>query len=137
MSTEVIYEFNFTNTCTCNSYDIENDTVIPLDYCDGSCWDDVLEDFTNITEHLFDKNETMWWKVNNLTLWNGNHSGYIYAKTVEQLIRGMSVNSEWTMHGQIYGEYILYSLHHHDAPMGSNTVLRIISEEQKIDLGLY
>lgn len=137
MSTEVIYEFNFTNICTCNSYDIETDTVTPLDYCHGICWDDVLEDFTNITEHLFDKNETMWWKVNNLRLWDGKHSGYIYANTVEQLIRGMSVRSEWNMSGQIYDDHIKYSLSHHDAPMGSNTTMEIISEEEKIDLGLY
>lgn len=137
MSTEVIYEFNFGNTCTCENYDIENDTVVPLGYCDGSCWEFILEDFTHITEHLFDKNETSWWKVNNFRLWDGNHSGYIYAQTVEKLIRGMTVNSEWNMSGQIYYDHIKYSLSHHDAPMGSNTTVEIISEEEKIDLGLY
>ena len=137
MNTEAICEFGYTSNCTCQDYDIENNVTSQSEYCYSDCWNDVIQDFTNITQHLFDKNETMWWKVSNLNLWNGKHSGYVYAKTVEELIRGMSVRSEWTMHGQIYGEYILYSLSHHDAPMGSYTTVEIISEEEKIDLGLY
>jgi hypothetical protein len=79
----------------------------------------------------------MWWKVNNLRLWDGEHSGYIYARSAEELIRGMSVNSEWSMHGQVYGEYIKYSLHHHDSPMGSNSIVTIILEDQREAYGLY
>lgn len=137
MSTEIIYEFTYTNTCTCEDYDIETEVYTPSNDCYGDCWEFTLEDFTNITKHLFDNNETMWWKVSNLRLWDGEHSGYIYAKTVEQLIRGMSIRGEWTMIGQIRDDYIKYSLSHHDSPMGSSTVIEIISEEEKIDLGLY
>ena len=137
MDAGIIYNFNITNCCTCEYYDEEKDVVIPLGYCDSTCWDYALEDFNNITEHLFDKNETMWWKVSNLRLWDGEHSGYIYAETVEELIRGMSVNSEWTMRGEVYSEYIKYSLHHHDSPMGSNSIVTIISEDQREAYGLY
>lgn len=137
MDAGIIYNFNITNCCTCEDYDIENDVNIPSGNCYGDCWDQMIEDFTNITEHLFDKNDTMWWKVNNLKLWDGEHSGYIYARSAEELIRGMSVNSEWTMHGQVYSEYIKYSLHHHDSPMGSNSIVTIILEDQREAYGLY
>ena len=137
MDAGIIYNFNITNCCTCEDYDIENDVTIPSGNYYGDCWDQMIEDFTNITEHLFDKNDTMWWKVNNLKLWDGEHSGYIYARSAEELIRGMSVNSEWTMHGQVYSEYIKYSLHHHDSPMGSNSIVAIILEDQREAYGLY
>jgi hypothetical protein len=137
MDADKIYSFNITNGCTCQDYDIESAETIQSEYCYGDCWNNVIQDFTHITEHLFDKNETMWWKVNNLRLWDGEHSGYIYARSAEELIRGMSVNSEWSMHGGIYSEYIKYSLHHHDAPMGSNSIVTIISEDQREAYGLY
>jgi len=137
MDADKIFSFNITNGCTCEDYDEEKDISIPSENCYGFCWEEMIQDFSNITEHLFDKNETMWWKVNNLRLWDGEHSGYIYARSAEELIRGMSVNSEWSMHGGIYSEYIKYSLHHHDAPMGSNSILTIISEDQIEAYGLY
>jgi len=137
MDADKIFSFNITNGCTCEDYDTENDVTIPSGNCYGFCWEEMIQDFSNITEHLFNKNETMWWKVNNLRLWDGEHSGYIYARSAEELIRGMSVNSEWSMHGQVYGEYIKYSLHHHDAPMGSNSIVTIILEDQREAYGLY
>jgi hypothetical protein len=130
MEPGILYNFDITNGCTCEYYDEIKDAIIRPDYCDGHCWEYALEDFTNITEHLFNKNETMWWKVTNLKLWDGEHSGYFFATDVEELIRGMSVDSEWTIRGEIYSEYIKYSLHHHDAPMGSNSILTIISQDQ-------
>ena len=137
METFVGCHFEYTNQCTCTAYDEDTDSYVEMDYCDGHCWEDTIEDFTNITEKLFDDNETYWWKVSNLKLWDGNHSGYFFAKDAKELIRGMTVDSAWTLTGEICDGYIKYSVAHHDAPCGSNTTLEPISDEQREFLGLY
>ena len=137
METEQVYEFGFGNLCSC----MESDDFIMIEAlqieCDGICWEMALEDFTDITSGLFEVNETLWWKVSNLGLWDGNHSGLFYAESIEQLVEGMTVRSGWIMRGSVYKNKIEYSLSHHDAPMGSNTVLTMVSEEQREELGLY
>ena len=133
----MVMKFEYTNHCTCEEYNEEADEYLPTDYCFGDCWENQIQDFTNITEGLFDKNETNWWKVQGLRLWNGDVAGFFYAKDVIELIRGMTVRSEWIMRGEVFDDRIEYSLSHHDAPMGSSSVLTIISEEQRKQLGLY
>lgn len=130
-------KFQYTNTCTCAYYDEETEESIPSLDCWGDCWEYVLDDFKEITAHLFDENETNWWKVSNIRLWDGESSGYFFADTVKELIYGMTVNSEWIMTGEVFNDYIQYSLSHHDAPMGSSTTLTIVTEEQREELGLY
>lgn len=129
-------KFKYTNSCTCAYYDEEKDESIPSLECWGDCWEYVLDDFKEITAHLFDANETNWWKVSNIRLWDGESSGYFFADNVKELIYGMTVNSEWIMTGEVFNDYIQYSLSHHDA-MGSNTTLTIVTEEQREELGLY
>jgi hypothetical protein len=126
----------YTNTCACENYNEDTGEATPSDYCYGDCWEWVVEDFSRLTEELRDSNETGWWKVSNLRLWNGEVSGYFHAKTVADIIRGMAVNGEWTMRMTAYPDRIEYSLSHHDA-MGSNSTLTAISEEQREELGLY
>lgn len=129
-------KFKYTNSCTCAYYDEETDESIPSLECWGDCWEYVLDDFKEITAHLFDANETNWWKVSNIRLWDGESSGYFFADNVKELIYGMTVNSEWIMTGEVFNDYIQYSLSHHDA-MGSNTTLTMVTEEQREELGLY
>jgi hypothetical protein len=98
--------------------------------CWGDCWEYSVEDFANVTEALRNNNLTDYWKVENLRLWNGEVSGHFQAKTVTDLLRGMTVNSEWTMRYEVFADRIEYSLSHHDAPMGSKSVLRPVDEEE-------
>ena len=137
METEQVYEFGFGNLCSC----MESDDFIMIEAlqieCDGICWEMALEDFSNITSGLFEVNETYWWKVSNLKLWDGNHGGYGKAKDAEALLQLMTVRSDWNIKGKVFNDRIEYSLSHHDAPMGSNTVLTMITEEQREELGLY
>lgn len=130
-------KFEYTNTCTCTYYDEETDESTPSLECWGDCWEYVLDDFKEITLFLFDINETNWWKVSNIRLWDGESSGYFFADTVKELIHGMTVNSEWIMSGEVFNDHINYSLSHHDAPMGSSTTLTIVTEEEREQLGLY
>ena len=128
-----------TNTCTCTVYDEETGeyTNDPADTCYGDCWEWAVEDFANVTKDLRDSNETGWWKVENLRLWNGEVGGLFPADTVTQLIEGMTVRSAWTMTYEIHDDRIGYSLAHHDAPTGSTTTVRPVTEDEREEWGLY
>ena len=119
-----------TNTCSCVSYNEETGYLQEATECEGLCWEYSVEDFANVTETLRDNNLNDYWKVENLRLWNGEVSGHFQAKTVTDLLRGMTVNSEWTMRYEVFTDRIEYSLSHHDAPMGSKSVLRPVDEEE-------
>lgn len=127
-----------TNECTCKQYDPETGeyTEEPASDCYGWCWEDAVEDFAEVTRELREDNETGWWKVTNLRLWDGEVSGYFHADTVTKLIEGMTVRSRWIMRYTVFPDNIEYSLSHHDAPMGSSTILRPVSEDDVDELGL-
>ena len=141
MSNTVIAKGEITNNCTCLAYEEDGETKsVDTEYgstCYGDCWEYAVEDFAMVTEELRDSNETNWWKVKNLRLWNGEVSGYIYAKTVADLIAGMTVRSDWNMTYEVFADRIEYSLGHHDAPMGSASVLTAVSDEEREEKGLY
>ena len=118
MKIEEVYEFSFSNTCMCIDPDHNDDWImfeaLQID-CNGLCWELALSD---------------------LGLWDGNHSGYGYAMCAEDLLSLMTVDSEWNIKGKVFNDRIEYSLSHHDS-MGSNTVVTMVTEEQKEELGLY
>lgn len=130
-----------TNTCTCTVYDevAEEYTDEPTADCYGDCWDFALEDFANVTEELRNSNETNWWKVEDLRLWNGQVSGYFHAKydSIADILRGMTVNSQWTMRYAVFSDRIEFNLAHHDAPLGSASTLRCVSDDEREEMGLY
>jgi hypothetical protein len=137
MNDTLITEGEITNTCTCVQVDDDgNTTDEPVSHCYGDCWYDSVDDFTEVTKELRIANESDWWKVTNLRLWDGDVSGYFHADTVEELLRGMAVRGEWSMRYKIYADRIEYSLSHHDAPTGSATVLTAVSEAEAEELGL-
>ena len=119
-----------TNTCSCVSYNEETGYLQEETECEGLCWEYSVEDFANVTESLRNDNPTDYWKVENLRLWNGEVSGHFAANTVEDLLRGMTVNSEWTMRYEVFADRIEYSLSHHDSPMGSTSVVRAVEAEE-------
>ncbi len=119
-----------TNGCSCVTYNEETGDWQDAPECWGDCWDCAVEDFENVTESLRNNNLTDYWKVENLRLWNGEVSGHFEAKNVKDLLRGMTVNSEWIMRYEVFADRIEYSLSHHDSPTGSASVLRPVSEEE-------
>ena len=134
MSNDTTTKYELTNQCTCDN---------EADYtsCYGDC--SGIDDFYNVNEKFLNSNDTGWWKVTNLGLWDGNHSGYFYVKPMQyawhetqRIVEGMTVNSLWTMRYTPYDDRIEYSLSHHDS-MGSNTTLTAVSEEEREELGLY
>lgn len=128
-------KFEYTNTCTCQIYDESTDDYSDSDYCFGYCFDEQLEDFKDITSHLFEMNKTGWWRVSDLRLWNREVSGFVLADNVNDLIKGMTVNSEWIIRGEVLEDRIEYSLSHHDA-LGSSSTVTIVTEDQLEEYGL-
>ena len=140
--TELVHDVftgRMSSSCSCTAYDdtIGEYTDEPAQECYGHCWEWALEQFSTDIEELRDDNETNWWRVENLKLWDKKVSGMFYAKTVEELLRGMTVNGEWNMTYTVYSDHIEYSLSHHDAPTGSSSVLRAVTDEQREEWGLY
>lgn len=123
--------YHMTNVCDCESEGDDFDFAT----CYG-CWDDYVEDFREATDELVRANETGWWRVRGLRLWDGEHGGYFRAETTLDLIRGLAVDSAWTMRYAVRDGAIHYSLSHHDAPMGSNSVAEPVSQETVDALGL-
>jgi hypothetical protein len=140
MNNTVIAQGEITNNCSCLLFEEDGETKsVDTEYgstCYGDCWEYAVEDFAMVTEELRNSNETDWWKVSNLRLWDGESSGYFYAKTVADLIEGMTVRSDWRMTYEVHADRIEYSLSHHDA-MGSATTLTAVSDEEREELGLY
>ena len=140
MNETIIATGEITNNCTCLLFEEDGETKsVDTEYgstCYGDCWDYAVEDFSMITYEVRESNETNWWKVSNLRLWDGESSGYFHAKTVAELIEGMTVRSDWHMSYKVFSDRVEYSLSHHDA-RGSNTTLTAVSEEQREELGLY
>jgi hypothetical protein len=130
-------EFEYTNSCTCQDYDPDTDEYSDSLECYGDCYSYTLEDFQEITSELFQQNDSLWWKIENFRLWNGEHSGYVYAENSRQLLERMTVDSHWIMRGTVYKDFIFYSLSHHDVPMGSATTVVPLTEQEVEELGLY
>jgi hypothetical protein len=133
-----------TNSCTCLIYQDEDgkDVSVDTEYnssCYGDWWDFAVEDFSMITEELRNSNETNWWHVADLRLWNGQVSGYFHAKhdCIADILRGMTVRGDWTMRYAIFSDCIEFNLSHHDAPLGSASTLRCVSDDEREELGLY
>ena len=135
METDTV-KFNYTNGCSCTAYDEATDSYVESMECFGDCWDATKEDFANITEHLFEQNLGKCWKVSNIRLWDGDITAYFYADNIDDLIKGMTVDSAWIMRGEVFDDRIEYSLSHHDAPTGSATVLTIVDQNEIDRLGL-
>ncbi len=165
-----VHTVSITNECTCVEVDENGDEMlgeygetIPSRNCHGWCWEDVVQSMGEWLKPMIVKNETGWWKVQSLRLWDGNHSFYFfvdpvndpnnyteYTKQVQKIIDAMTVNSSWTMylsgrfndHDEFFyalndDGHFEYSLSHHDAPTGSSSVLIPMTEDELVAVGLY
>lgn len=133
-----LYTGTLTNGCTCVVIDDEGNEVldkdgdtIPREWCDGFCWESALEDFANCIEHLTNREDSRW-LVQGVRLWDRSVSGVFFAKKVSDIVRGMTVDSEWIMRYEVFSNRVEYSLSHHDAPTGSASVLTPIGDEMEV-----
>ena len=117
-----------TNNCTCTIYNEETDTFTDSPDCFGDCYDDQLHFFGECVGHLFEQSTIF--HVTDIQLWNGTVDNVFRATNVADLVHGMTVNSSWIMDYKVFHDRIEYSLAHHDAPTGSDSVVRPILQDE-------
>ena len=121
-------EAEYTNSCVCEDYNEDTDTWSVSETCYGDCYDCQVEDFTNITEHLFAMSSN--WKLTGFPVWNGTVDGIFTAETPKQLLDAMTPDrADWTMKVTVSDDGIVAILYHHDAPMGGKMTVTPIMEE--------
>lgn len=111
---------HISNVCSCTEYDMDTMQNVDAEWCDQTCWYFAIEDFENCVMALFDR-ETMPdgkypFKVEGIPLWNRTVGGVACVNNAEDLIRAMTVNSEWTLEWEFDNETMELGgrLSHHD-----------------------
>jgi hypothetical protein len=104
----------YTNTCTCVTYNDDAGEWETAPECWGDCWSDQVEDFENITEHLFSDNE-QGFTITGFPVWNGTRDGYFLARNAEELLRNITPDrTEWTLRLTVHPTHLTGVLSHHD-----------------------
>lgn len=125
------YTAVYQNTCSCGDWDEETDEFTPANDCWGDCWDFTVEDFSNITEHLFSEN-SQGFRITGFPVWNGTVDGYFSARNAKELLDNITPNStEWRLEVTVHADHLTGRLYHHDAPMGGNITVTPFSEEDE------
>ena len=110
-----------TNGCTCIVYDDLTGIGTPATECDGFCWESELEFFGECVRDFLALSDTF--RVSGIRLWNREVGGVFTANTVAEFVRGITVDSEWTLRYEVFSDRVEFSLSHHDAPTGSASVV--------------
>ena len=119
-----------TNTCTCVTYNDDSGDWEVAPECWGDCWDCQVEDFTNITEHLFSDNE-QGFTITGFPVWNGTRDGYFLARNAEELLRNITPDrTAWTLRLTVYPTHLTGVLSHHDAPTGGLITVTPYSQDE-------
>ena len=125
------YSAEYTNTCSCEVWNEETDECVPANDCYGDCWDFTVEDFANITEHLFSEN-SQGFRITGFPVWNGTIDGYFSARNASELLNAITPDrTEWRLEVTVHADHLTGRLYHHDAPMGGNIVVTPFSEEEE------
>ena len=125
------YSAEYTNTCSCEVWNEETDECVPANDCYGDCWDFTVEDFANITEHLFSEN-SQGFRITGFPVWNGTIDGYFSARNASELLNAITPDrTEWRLELTVHADHLTGRLYHHDAPMGGNIVVTPFSEEEE------
>ena len=125
------YSAEYTNTCSCEVWNEETDECVPANDCYGDCWDFTVEDFANITEHLF-SDHNQGFRITGFPVWNGTVDGYFSARNASELLNAITPDrTEWRLEVTVHADHLTGRLYHHDAPMGGNIVVTPFSEEEE------
>jgi hypothetical protein len=120
----------YTNTCTCVTYNDDAGEWETAPECWGDCWSDQVEDFENITEHLFSDNE-QGFTITGFPVWNGTRDGYFLARNAEELLRNITPDrTEWTLRLTVHPTHLTGVLSHHDAPTGGVITVTPFSQDE-------
>ena len=112
--------------CTCVDEDGEE---FFNEYCDGTCYEYAIEDFSIVVEPLFEVSD--YFKISGIQLWNSTVSGFAKCTTSRELVEAMSVRGEFILRWEFDDETNTLGarLSHHDCPMGCYVTVEPIPEE--------
>ena len=116
-----------TNTCICVTYNDDSGDWEEAPECWGDCWNEQVEDFQQITEHLFTENNQEF-RIEGFPRWDGPVSGTFHARTAEKLLESITPDrTEWRLELTIHENHLTGALSHHDGS-GTITVTPIAQE---------
>ena len=108
------YTATYQNTCSCGNWDEETEKFEPSNDCYGDCWHDAVQDFANITEHLFTDNNQQF-HIEGFPRWDGAVSGTFHARTAEKLLESITPDrTEWRLEVTVHADHLTGVLSHHD-----------------------
>ena len=120
MTTKIIptesgtYTATITNTCICATYNEEVGEWETAPECWGDCWNEQVEDFENITQHLF-TNDNQPFSIEGFPRWDGTVSGTFHARTPEKLLESITPDrTEWRLEVTVHDDHLTGVLSHHD-----------------------
>jgi len=121
------YTATITNTCTCVTYNDDSGDWESAPECWGDCWDSQVEDFQEITAHLFTETNQEF-RIEGFPRWDGPVSGTFHARTAEKLLESITPDrTEWRLELTIHENHLTGALSHHDGS-GTITVTPIAQE---------
>ena len=108
------YTAVYQNTCSCGSYNDETDEFEPANDCYGDCWHDTVQDFENITGHLFtDHNQGF--RITGFPTWHGTVDGHFSARNADELLCSITPDrTEWRLELTVHADHLTGVLSHHD-----------------------
>jgi hypothetical protein len=116
-----------TNTCICVTYNDDSGDWEEAPECWGDCWTDQVEQFQEMTEHLFTENNQEF-RIEGFPRWDGPVSGTFHARTPEKLLESITPDrTEWRLEVTIHENHLTGALSHHDGN-GTITVTPIAQE---------
>jgi hypothetical protein len=117
------HQYEFTNQCTCQVYEDDSDEAAPVDFCFGDCWDDQMSFFVEITQHLFEDDDTHF-AIEGFPLWSGPVSGVAECATPSELLSAITINGDWILKVTPLPTTLECVISHHDVPMGGSFTVR-------------
>jgi hypothetical protein len=110
--TTVIEQFELTNTCTCES----------IDECFGDCYESDLDYITERLALWVDKVATDVWDTEVVIATNGMNWNRVSGMTkvpAEDIVKTLSINSEWRLVFKFEGDSLKVVRYSHDEPTGA------------------
>lgn len=79
----------------------------------------------------WDANPTYTWEIDGLPLWNRSVGGKFTAKTLEEFVQAITVNSEWRLCYKLVDAVLHLNLAHHDVPTGRGYTVRYATDDEE------
>ena len=114
----------YTNACTCVTYDDDSGQWNEAPECWGDCWECQLDDFLYVSQELLESSTTF--KIDGFPTWYGATGGIFDASNAQQLLLAITPrNTEWELSLTVENNCLTGVLSHHDG-VGTITVTPII-----------